>query len=95
MVITEIPSQPWHTVGADLFQFKGMWYLLLTDVYSKALFVRPLANTGAYATVKAMKNIFSKNGIPVKIISDSGPHFTAGEFKRFAESWGSNDSKLP
>ena len=88
MVITEVPSQPWHTVGADLFQFKGRWYLLLTDVYSKAPFVRPLANTGAYASVKAMKSIFSENGIPVKIISDNGPHFTAGEFKRFAESWG-------
>ena len=33
MVITEVPSEPWHTVGADLFQFKGMWYLILTDVY--------------------------------------------------------------
>ena len=88
MVITEVPSQPWHTVGADLFQFKGRWYLLLTDVYSKAPFVRPLANTGAYASVKAMKSISSENGIPVKITSDNGPHFTAGEFKRFAESWG-------
>ena len=35
-----------------------------------------------------MKSIFLENGIPVKIISDNGPHFTAGEFKRFAESWG-------
>ena len=51
MVITEVPSEPWHTVGADLFQFKGMWYLILTDVYSKAPFVRPLANIDAYATV--------------------------------------------
>ena len=68
MVITEVPSEPWHTVGADLFQFKGMWYLILTDVYSKAPFVRPLANTDAYATVKAMKSIFLENGIPLKIL---------------------------
>ena len=88
MIITEVPSQPWHSVGADLFQFKGRWHLLLTDVYSKAPFVRPLANTGAYATVRAMKSIFSENGIPLKIISDNGTHFTAGEFKRFAEAWG-------
>ena len=88
MMITEVPSQPWHTVGADLFQFKGRWFLMVTDVYSKAPFVRPVANTGAYASVKAMKNIFSENGIPMKVISDNGPHFSAGEFKRFAESWG-------
>ena len=35
-----------------------------------------------------MKSIFSENGIPLKIISDNGTHFTAGEFKRFAEAWG-------
>ena len=39
-------------------------------------------NTGgvAYAAVKAMKNIFTENGIPRKVISDNGPHFSAGEF---------------
>ena len=88
MVITEVPMQPWHTVGVDLFQFKGRWYILVTDVYSKAPFVRPLANTGAYASVRALKEIFSENGIPVKMISDNGKHFTAGEFKRFAQRWG-------
>ncbi len=88
MVATEIPPQPWHTVGADLFQFKGRWFLLVTDVYSKAPFVRPLANTGSYATVKAMKGIFSENGIPLKVISDNGTHFTGGDYKRFAARWG-------
>ena len=88
MVAVEVPSQPWHTVGADLFQYKGRWFILLTDMYSKAPFVRPLANTGAYATVKAMKSIFAENGIPIKMISDNGTHFTAGEFKQFAARWG-------
>ena len=88
MIHVDIPSQPWHTVGADLFQHKSKWFLLVTDVYSKAPFVRPLANTGAYATVKAMKNVFSENGIPMKMISDNGKHFTAREFKYFASKWG-------
>lgn len=88
MAITEIPAQPWHTVGVDLFQHKGRWYILVTDVYSKAPFVRPLPNTGAYASVRAMKEIFSENGVPIRMISDNGKHFTAGEFKRFAARWG-------
>ena len=88
MVITEVPSQPWFTVGADLFHYNGRWFVLVTDVYSKVPFVRPLSNPGAYATVKAMKGIFSENGIPAKVISDNGTHFTAGEFKRFAKEWG-------
>jgi hypothetical protein len=45
MVATEVPSQPWYTIGADLFQYKGRWFILVTDVYSKAPFVRPLANS--------------------------------------------------
>ena len=88
MLITEVPAQPWHTVGVDLFHYKSKWYILVTDVYSKAPFVRPLANTGAYASVRALKEIFSENGIPVKMISDNGKHFTGGEFKRFASRWG-------
>ena len=88
MAITEIPAQPWHTVGVDLFQHKGKWFILVTDVYSKAPFVRPVSNTGAYASVRALKEIFSENGIPVRMISDNGTHFTAGEFKRFARRWG-------
>jgi transposase InsO family protein len=35
-----------------------------------------------------MKGIFSENGIPAKVISDNGTHFTAGEFKQFAAEWG-------
>ena len=88
MIITEIPAQPWHTVGVDLFQQKGKWYILVTDVYSKAPFVCPLANTGAYASIRALKEIFSENGIPERMISDNGRHFVAGEFKRFARKWG-------
>ena len=88
MIYVEIPSQPWHTVGADLFHHRGMWFLLVTDAYSKAPFVRRVANTGAFASIKAMKSIFSENGIPAKVISDNGRHFTAAGFKSFAAKWG-------
>ena len=85
MLSTEIPAQPWHTVGADLFQYKGKWYLLVTDLFSRAPFVRSVSNTGARASINAMRSIFSENGIPTKVISDNGPHFTAGEYKRFSK----------
>ena len=67
----EIRSQPWHTVGADLIHQRGRWFLLVTDVYSKASVVRLLPNTGAYTTVIAMKNILSENGIPMNVIGDN------------------------
>ena len=84
----EVPSQPWHTVGADLFQFKGKWHLLVTDFYSKAPFVRYVQNTSAQAAIKAMKGIFAENGVPTKIVSDNGPHFAAHQYSAFAKKWG-------
>ena len=35
-----------------------------------------------------MKEIFAENGIPLKVISDNGTHFTSGQYKRFAKRWG-------
>ena len=88
MIQVEIPPYPWHTLGADLFQVDGKWYLLVTDCFSKVPFVRPLPNTGAAATIRALKNIMGENGVPVKLISDNGVHFTAYEFTQFAKQYG-------
>ena len=88
MISMEIPTEAWHTVGADLFHYNGRWHLLVTDYYSKAPFVRRVANTGAAATVRAMKGIMSENGIPIKVVSDNGSHFSAQEFRKFAERYG-------
>ena len=88
MIEVEIPPYPWHTLGTDLFQVNGKWYLLLTDCFSKVPFVRPVPNTGAQATIKALKNIMGENGVPVKVISDNGVHFAASEFAKFAKEYG-------
>ena len=88
MVEEKIPPHPWHTLGADLFEVNGKWFLLVTDCFSKSPFVRPVPNTGAPATVKALKNIMGENGVPVKLISDNGPHFSTQEFSKFAKEYG-------
>ena len=88
MIAMEIPPEAWHTVGADLFHYKGRWHILVTDYYSKAPFVRQVANTGAAASIRAMKSIIAENGIPRKVVSDNGSHFSAHEFKKFADKYG-------
>ena len=40
------------------------------------------------SVIKALKEIFSRFGIPEIVVSDNGPQFTAGEFEMFATSWG-------
>ena len=34
-----------------------------------------------------MKSMFSRFGIPEKVISDNGPQYDSKEFKKFAEKW--------
>ena len=53
MIHVEVPHQPWHTVGADLFHYEDNWFLFVTDAYSNTPFVRRVANTGAYVSIKA------------------------------------------
>ena len=50
--------------------------------------MRYVPNTGTNASIKAMKSIFAENGIPCKIVSDNGSHFSVYAFQAFAKYWG-------
>ena len=87
MIPMEVPSSPWEILGADLFWYKSQWYLLITDYFSKFPVVRKVSSTAASPTVRAMKGVFSEYGIPKKVVSDNGGHFTAYECEKFAEMY--------
>ena len=87
MIAMEVPPHPWHTLGADHFKFKGKWYLIISDYFSKMPFIRPVNSTSAPAAIAAVKGIISENGIPYKVISDNNP-FNSYEFNEFAKSYG-------
>ena len=86
---TEFPHIPWSRVGADFFTHKGHTYLLTVDYYSQDVeiyIVSTNVNTGE--TVSKLKKVFSRQGIPDILFSDSGPQFDSEEFKDFSKSWG-------
>ena len=87
MIAMDVPPHAWHTLGADHFKYKGKWYLIISDYFSKMPFIRQVASTSAPTTIAAAKGIFSENGIPHKIISDNHP-FNSHEFKLFASRYG-------
>lgn len=85
----ELPSRPWETVGTDLFHFQGSEYLILTDYHSKFPFIRKVRGScTSRAVVQMTKDIFSEQGIPLKVVSDNGPQFASQEYKAFAREWG-------
>ena len=45
----ELPPFPWHTLATDIFYWKTMDFLIVTDVFSKYFLVRKLANSTSAA----------------------------------------------
>ena len=84
----EIPTRPWQTLGADLFEFEGDNHLIIVDYYSKFPFIEKMPmHCTAKAVVEATKKLFSEQGIPQKLLSDNGPQFSSSVYAAFAKEW--------
>ena len=74
----ETPSRAWQIVGTDLFVINRETYLLVPDYYSKFPFVyvipSPVTST---AVITKMKSLFAEQGVPQRVISDNGGHFSS------------------
>eukprot|EP00118_Oscarella_pearsei_P022854 m.267736 g.267736 ORF g.267736 m.267736 type:complete len:284 (+) comp40519_c0_seq8:2009-2860(+) len=77
----ELPQRPWEKVAADLFEWEGQAYLLLTDYYSRFPEVRHLPATKSEDVISAMQDVFSCHGFPSVIVSDNGPQFASRSFR--------------
>ena len=81
-----IPMLPWHKVGADYFTVANQDYLLAVDYFSKYPEVIPVKSKLAYSTIKEMKAIFARHGIPNTVIADNMP-FHSKKFYQFPKEW--------
>ena len=81
-----IPMLPWHKVGADYFTVANQDYLLVVDYFSKYPEVIPVQSKSAHTTIKEMKTIFARHGIPNIVIADNMP-FHSKEFHQFSKEW--------
>lgn len=88
LVETETPSRPWSIISVDLFDYKGLSYLLCVDHFSKWPEFAKLENQTSGNTILHLKSIFSRNGIPDKLISDNGPQFACENFRAFSKDYG-------
>ena len=87
-----IPSKPWLKLGADLFNLNGREYLLVIDYYSNYPEVALLEEISSKAVINKLKSIFSRHGIPSKLITDNGRQFISSEFKSFTDYYNINHS---
>ncbi|XP_065204018.1 uncharacterized protein LOC135834108 [Planococcus citri] len=84
----EFATVPWSRLHIDYAEYEKKFYLLVVDAYSKWLEVIPMSSTTSEATIIALRNIFSRFGLPITLVSDNGPQFASTEFSKFTRKNG-------
>ena len=83
----EVPNGPWEVLGTDLFHFQGREHLLVIDYFSKYVETKALTELTSVETIRSLKKMFSRFGIPKILYSDNGPQYNSSKFRNFAAKW--------
>ncbi len=87
LILSPFPDLPWAMAASDIFTFEGENYLVLVDYFSKYIEVTKLKDLTSQETIEALKEHFSRHGIPAKLVTDCGTQYTSNEFETFAQSY--------
>lgn len=91
------PKEPWSRVHIDfLGPAFGKYFLILVDAHSKWIECIDMNQSiTASQTIKAIRPIFARLGIPRQIVSDNGTTFVSREFQQFLEHNGVEHLRSP
>lgn len=85
----ELPSMPWQRIHIDFAgPFMEHYFLVVVDAKSKWLEVIPMKKITSYYTIRSLREILARFGLPTTIVSDNGSNFTSVEFQEFLKSNG-------
>ena len=87
LIPSELPELPFQRVGTDLFEWEKRTYLLVVDYYSRYIKIALLNRTTAVDVITHMKSIFTRHGIPERVMSDNGPQYACEAFEEFAREY--------
>jgi transposase InsO family protein len=62
--------------------------LVMVDKFTKWIEVKPISKCDGHTSVKFLKDIILRYGVPHSIITDNGSNFAQGPFARFCEEVG-------
>ena len=81
------PAMPWMRVHID-YAKQGKQYFLVVDTHSHWPEIVPVQNATSHTIISILRDMFSKYGIPLQIVSDNGPQFCSAEFASFLKGNG-------
>jgi transposase InsO family protein len=88
------PGSPWSRVHIDFAEKDDKHYLIVIDAYSKWPEIILMNSTTTVATVKVLRDLFGRYGLPHQIVSDNGPQFRSAEFEDFLNKNGVKHVKV-
>lgn len=84
---TKLPSAPWEHVAIDFLGPlpSGHNVLVVVDYYSRFIEVEIMTKIDSANTIKRLKSMFARFGLPVSIKADNGRQLISEEFKQYCE----------
>jgi hypothetical protein len=70
-----------------VFTWENDDYLVTVDYFSRYFEVDLLTSSKSVSIIRKLKVIFSRYGIPEKLISDNAPYYVSETFKSFESDW--------
>ena len=68
-----------------MFTWNNQEYLVVVDYFSRYFEVKKLYKTTSQAVIKKLKKIFSRFGIPQKVVSYNGPQYASQDLTMFTK----------
>ena len=77
----DLPTRPWEKLGTDIFEFKGLEYLMIVHYYSRFPVIRLLSDISAETIYNHFTSVLAEYGLPSIIIADFGTQYISQKFK--------------
>lgn len=86
----DLPAAPWIDIVIDFLGPlpSGEYVFVIVDFYSRYYEVEFMRSITSLETIKRLRTIFARFGIPATISSDNGRQFISDEFKEFCTELG-------
>lgn len=85
---TKLPSAPWEHLAIDFLGPlpSGHYVFVVVDYYSRFFEVDIMIKITSAKTIKRLKSIFARFGLPISITADNGKQLISEEFKQYCEA---------
>lgn len=93
---SKLPSGPWEDIALDFLGPlpSGHSVLVVIDYYSRFYEIAIMKSTTAEKTVKTLKIIFARHGLPMTIHTDNGPQFVSDTFATYMKDIGAEHIRV-